>query len=167
MERTLLLVRHAKSDWGNPQQQDYDRPLNARGQRDAPEMGRRLKTMGHVPDLIIASTANRAAATARLIAAAMGYAEAHIHWLDSLYHAPPRVFEEVMATSGIDRNIKTLMMVAHNPGITEFANQITEKFSIDNMPTCSIVAVKAESHDWESFISAGPGLLFFDYPKNK
>ncbi len=167
MERTLLLVRHAKSDWGNPQQQDYDRPLNARGQRDAPEMGSRLKTMGMVPDLIIASTANRAAATARLIAAALGYDEDCIRWEDSLYHASPRVFGEVMATSGIDHHVKTLMMVAHNPGITEFANQITEKFSIDNMPTCSIVAVKAEAPDWESFIGAGPGLLFFDYPKNK
>ncbi|PSK94646.1 SixA phosphatase family protein [Taibaiella chishuiensis] len=166
MERTLLLVRHAKSDWNNPGQQDYDRPLNARGQRDAPEMGARLKTMGIMPDLIIASTANRAAATARLIAAALGYAEDRIRWEDKLYHAPPSVFEAVMA-SGIDSSVKTLMMVAHNPGITDFANQITEKFSIDNMPTCSIVAVKAITPDWESFTSAGPGLLFFDYPKNK
>ncbi len=54
MERKLLLVRHAKSDWGNPQTPDYDRPLNSRGLHDAPMMGGRLKTMGLVPDLIIA-----------------------------------------------------------------------------------------------------------------
>lgn len=167
MERKLILVRHAKSDWGNPGLQDYDRPLNARGLRDAPVMGGRLKTMDIVPDLIIASTANRAAATAKLIAAAVGYKEEQILWVDKLYHAPPYIFEEVIRTTGIGSHITTLMMVAHNPGITEFANQITEKFSIDNMPTCSMVAVKAEAPDWESFTSAAPQLLFFDYPKNK
>lgn len=167
MERTLILVRHAKSDWGNPVQMDYDRPLNDRGLRDAPVMGTRLKTMGIVPGLIIASTANRAATTAKLIAKAMGYHEQKIQWEDKLYHAPPDIFAEVIATSGIGTDIATIMIVAHNPGITEFANLITEKFSIDNMPTCSMVAVKAKAPDWESFLQAAPGLLFFDYPKNK
>jgi phosphohistidine phosphatase len=167
MERKLLLVRHAKSDWANPEEKDYNRPLNARGLRDAPVMGGRLKTRSMVPDLIIASTANRAAATARLMAQAMGYEENRIQWEDKLYHAPPSVFKTIIETSGIGTDIVTLMIVAHNPGITEFANQITEKFSIDNMPTCSMVAVEAEAPDWESFIQATPGLLFFDYPKNK
>lgn len=167
MERKLILVRHAKSDWGNPEELDYNRPLNARGLRDAPLMGTRLKTMGIIPGLIISSTANRAATTARLIARAIGYDEQKIQWEDRLYHAPPHIFEEVIETTGISKDITTIMVVAHNPGITEFANQITEKFSIDNMPTCSMVAVKTKAPDWESFIGTAPGLLFFDYPKNQ
>ena len=71
--KTLYLVRHAKSSWKFPELRDFDRPLNGRGKRNAPDMGKRLKVMGILPDLLIASPANRALTTARKIAENIGY----------------------------------------------------------------------------------------------
>ena len=78
MKRTLVMIRHAKSSWANPLQSDFERPLNERGQHDAPMMGERLKTLNIMPDLVIASPAKRAKQTAKKIAAALGYEEEKI-----------------------------------------------------------------------------------------
>ena len=78
--RSLFIIRHAKSSWKNPLQSDYERPLNDRGEADAPMMGERLKKLNIQPDLIISSTAKRAAQTAKKIAAAMGYSGDDIKW---------------------------------------------------------------------------------------
>ena len=167
MERRLVLVRHAKSDWSTAGQADYDRPLNERGKRDAPVMGQRLKEKGVIPDLIIASPAKRAAATARLIADAVGYDKNKIAWVESLYHCPPHVFEEVLLTQDIPDDVKTVFIFAHNPGITLFANETTEGLDIDNIPTCGIVALSFEADHWNDYTTAKHSLLFFDYPKKQ
>jgi phosphohistidine phosphatase len=73
MERTLVMIRHAKSSWANPLQSDFERALNERGERDAPMMGARLKAAGILPELIISSTAKRAKSTAKKIATALDY----------------------------------------------------------------------------------------------
>ncbi len=71
MSKTLTIVRHAKSSWDDPVLADFDRPLNPRGLRDAPLMGARLAATGIRPDGLISSPANRALATAKIIAAAL------------------------------------------------------------------------------------------------
>ena len=73
MERTLILIRHAKSSWNNPLHSDFDRPLNERGNHDAPLMGKKLKLLNIIPDLIVASSAKRTRQTAKLIAEKVGY----------------------------------------------------------------------------------------------
>ena len=78
MSLQIILIRHAKSSWNDPTQSDFDRPLNDRGEIDAPEMGKRLKAAGIVPDLIIASTAKRAQQTAAHIAKGVGVPVANI-----------------------------------------------------------------------------------------
>jgi phosphohistidine phosphatase len=167
MERKLVLVRHAKSDWSTPGQQDFDRPLNERGKRDAPMMGRRLKDKGLVPDLILASPAKRAAATARLIADEVGYSRDRIQWVDSLYHCPAYMFEDVILGAGIPGEVNTVFIFAHNPGITHFANETTEAWQTDNIPTCGVVALTFKAAGWNDYPSAKHNLLFFDYPKNQ
>ena len=89
--KTLLILRHAKSDWETPDVADHDRPLNGRGKRDAPRMGRLLRDENLVPDLIISSTAKRARKTAKLVAEASGY-EGEIRLAETLYLAGPEAY---------------------------------------------------------------------------
>lgn len=165
MQRRLLMIRHAKSSWSNPMQSDFDRPLNSRGRRDAPDMGERLKEMNVVPDIIYSSTAKRAKATAIKIAKVFGIKEEQIVWYDKLYHCIPSVFEEVIYE--IDDNVKTAFIVAHNPGITDFANDLSSQFKIDNVPTCGIVGASFDANEWNDFNRVNKQVFLFDYPKKR
>jgi phosphohistidine phosphatase len=164
MERTLVMIRHAKSSWANPLQSDFERPLNDRGEQDAPMMGERLRGKNVIPDVIISSTAKRAKQTAKKIAKAIGYNENDIVWYEKLYHCIPSVFEEVLYE--VADGVKTVFIVAHNPGITEFVNQLSEAFSTDNMPTCGIVGAKFEADQWNEFSRTNKTVFLYDYPKN-
>ncbi|MFG0335704.1 MAG: SixA phosphatase family protein, partial [Maioricimonas sp. JB049] len=83
--KTLLLMRHAKSSWADPSKADHDRPLNARGKRDAPRMGQWLLEQNLVPDRIVSSTARRARKTASRVASGCGYTAEIVHER-ALYH---------------------------------------------------------------------------------
>lgn len=161
--RRLLMIRHAKSSWKNPLQSDYERPLNDRGERDAPIMGAKLKELNVLPDLIISSTARRAAQTAKKIATAIGYDKEKIKWYDKLYHCIPSVYEEVLYE--LDKEIHTVFIVSHNPGITEFVNELSPDFETDNMPTCGIVGAEFELREWNEFSRAEKKVILFEYPK--
>lgn len=165
MERTLVMIRHAKSSWANPLQSDFERPLNDRGEQDAPMMGERLKKMNIIPDLLIASTAKRAKQTAKKIAKAIGYDEDKIQWEEKLYHCIPQVFEEVLYE--IDDNVRSVFIVAHNPGITDFVDQLSPDFSLDSMPTCGIVGAKMQAAHWTDLNSAKWKVFLFEYPKKQ
>ena len=162
MKRTLVLIRHAKSSWSNPLQSDFDRTLNDRGEKDAPEMGERLKALDVIPDLIISSSAKRTRQTAKRIAKKVGYDVDKIKWEEKLYHCIPSVFEEVLEE--VSDKVKTVFIVAHNPGITGFVNQLSPEFSIDNMPTCGVVAAHLDLEDWGSFSGAKRKVFLFEYP---
>jgi len=162
-----VIVRHAKSDWGVPGQDDFDRPLNQRGKRDAPVMGQRLRERSIRPDLVLASPAKRAAATARLIARELSYPEERIQWVQALYHCPAYMFEEVLAAAAIPDEVQTVFLFAHNPGITHFANETAPGLNIDNIPTCGMVGIAFDAPHWSDYATAAHKLLFFDYPKNQ
>jgi phosphohistidine phosphatase len=157
------MIRHAKSSWSNPLQSDFERPLNERGKRDAPFMGKQLLRKNVLPDIIISSTAKRAISTAKKIAEELKYDEKSIVQYDKLYHCIPSVFEEVIYE--IDDKHKTAFIVAHNPGITDFVNELAGTFRIDNMPTCGIIAATFEADSWNAFASAEKKVILFDYPK--
>ena len=167
MERTLILIRHAKSDWGTMSLRDYDRPLNQRGKKDAPEMGKRLKKKHIIPDLIISSPAVRAAGTAKLIAAEVGYDPGHIRWVEKLYHCTAEVFEEVITGGDIADDVKTVFIFAHNPGISLFAHDAVPELLLDDMPTCGMVGLTFNAARWSDYTEAKRAPLFFDYPKNQ
>jgi phosphohistidine phosphatase len=156
------MIRHAKSSWANPLQSDFERPLNDRGKSDAPLMGKELKKLGITPDLIISSTAKRTRQTAKKIAAEVGYDFDKVKWEEKLYHCIPSVFEEVIYE--VSPEIKTVFIIAHNPGITEFVNQLSPEFSIDNMPTCGIVGANFDAREWSSFSMEKRKVFLFEYP---
>lgn len=165
MQRTLVMIRHAKSSWTNPLQSDFERPLTAKGKTDAPAMGAKLHKLGIVPDLIIASSAKRTRQTARRVAREVGYDTDHIRWEEKLYHCIPSVFEELIYEA--DEQVKTIFIVAHNPGITEFVNSLAPDFTIANMPTCGVVCTHVDSDDWTSFSIANKKVFLFEYPGNE
>jgi phosphohistidine phosphatase len=161
--KTIILVRHAKSSWDNILQKDFDRTLNARGLQDAPMMGKRMLQRNIEVDLIITSAAMRAKQTATAIAVNMNYATQNILELQELYHASSSIITEVIS-SNADKN-NTVMIVCHNPGITNWANQQMHPF-LENMPTCSMIAFSINENHWQLFETAKKELLFFDFPKN-
>ena len=165
--KQLLLIRHAKSSWDITVSKDFDRELNDRGHRDAPEMAKRLLKKKVSIDAFVSSTAVRAFTTAVYFADAYekeGYKSLDVIGVPKLYQAEPFVFEKVI--TGLDDALDTVAVFSHNPGITEFVNGLTTA-RIDDMPTCGIFAIKIETDNWKDFLSAKKSFLFFDYPKNK
>jgi len=160
--KQLILVRHAKSDWGNPGLADFDRPLNERGKRDAPTKAQRLHEKKIKKEAFIASPAKRAAKTAKIFAEAYKFDNDKIIFRDELYGAGENVFFDVVATA--ENKFDSIAVFSHNPGITDFANQLTNT-RIDNIPTCGVFAIKAECNKWKDFTTAKKEFWFFDYPK--
>ena len=160
--KRLTLLRHAKSSWGQPDLDDQDRPLNQRGQRDTPIMGRRLITHGVRPSLIITSPAKRARQTAKLLAREIGYPIEFMHTEKSLYLADPATILEVI--EGQEDTFSDIVVCAHNPGITDLANRLSGQ-SIDNIPTCGMVIVEAGTDSWSEIVDSPRTFITFDYPK--
>ena len=161
--KTLILVRHAKSSWNEIGLGDAERPLNERGKADAPEMAKRLKEKGIKIDLFVSSTAKRAKKTAKYFAEEYSVKKDDIVLVEELYMATDDAFKKTIGNLGDKYDVVALF--SHNPGITEFANALSN-VRIDNMPTCSVFAVQANTNKWADFENAEKNFLFFDYPKN-
>jgi phosphohistidine phosphatase len=148
--KTLLVLRHAKSSWDDPSLDDHERPLNARGQRDAPRMGDLLRETELVPDLIITSDAVRAHTTARIAADAAGYRR-DLVVEPLLYHADPEAIVAVLQAIP-DRNARSVMIVGHNPGLQEFVEQLTGESQ--DLPTAALVQMTLPIDAWRELTLA-------------
>ena len=160
--RTLTIVRHAKSSWDAAGVPDRERPLNARGERDAPMMGQRLNESPVRPSLILSSKAVRAWTTAKIFAREISYPREFLQGDERLYLAGVRQILDVLAEQ--DSGFKSIMIVGHNPGLTGLANLLVPDVT-PNLPTCGIVAVNIDSDDWNIRGNPASELLLFDYPK--
>ncbi|HEY9363824.1 MAG TPA: histidine phosphatase family protein [Chitinophagaceae bacterium] len=160
--KQLILIRHAKSSWAMPAMEDIDRPLNDRGKKDAPVMAKRLLEKKINIDAFISSPAKRAKKTARLFTKEFGVDKKEIILSDELYMASTDAFYQVIENT--KNKFETIAVFSHNPGITAFANLLTN-LRIDNMPTCSVFAVKIAIDKWSDFRQARKEFWLFDYPK--
>ena len=154
MKKTLLILRHAKSSWSDESLTDHDRPLKARGKRDAPRMGRLLREEGLIPDHIITSTARRARDTANLVAEVAGY-HGEIEETRDFYHAPPRAYVEHLQT--LPAAVERVLVVGHNPGMEELVELLTGVGR--RFPTAALAHVALPVADWEQFTHATRGEL--------
>lgn len=161
--KSIYVVRHAKSSWGDLTVSDFDRPLSDRGQRNAPEMAQRLLSKGISIDQFISSTAKRALQTAIHFIKVYRRNPEEIILHEELYHAPANIYFDVI--TALDNKLSSIAIFGHNPGITEFVNQLTEK-QIDDMPTCGIFAAQLAVKDWKNFRSTHKEFLFFDRPRD-
>jgi len=160
--KILTLVRHAKSSWKDTGLRDRDRPLNKRGQRDAPIMGKRLHEHGIRPSLIVSSPANRAWTTAKIIAGELSYPLEFLQRDDNLYLASVDHILDVIVAQ--DERFNSLMIVGHNPGFTDFANFLSPGLT-HNLPTAGIVSVSIAQDHWNLYERPQTELLVHDWPK--
>ncbi|MFC6356019.1 SixA phosphatase family protein [Luethyella okanaganae] len=163
--RTLVLIRHAKSSWDTVGLADHDRPLNDRGRRDAPRMGRRLARRGTVPDLIVTSSAVRARSTAELIASELGagtVVEAARIAVDERLYASS-VEELALVIRSLDDDLGCVALVGHNPEISELARRFSNE--IDEMPTTAVVELSFDLASWADFGVTAPTMVLFDSPR--
>jgi phosphohistidine phosphatase len=162
--KTLIAIRHAKSSWDNPLLRDFDRPLNERGERDAPRMGKRLKEKRIVPDLMLSSPAKRALNTCERIADILQYSHEKIKTDRDLYHADEESILRVV--KNLNDKHDCVLIFGHNPGLTDFVNRLTNS-TIDNIPTCGIVCCSLHVDSWKIVEWDNEKVDFFDYPKKK
>jgi phosphohistidine phosphatase len=162
--KTLTIVRHAKSSWKDPSLSDRERPLNGRGERDAPEMGRRIAEAGIRPSLIISSPAKRAWTTAKIIAREISYPQEFLQREDDLYLASVDQMLDVLVAQ--DTRFNSIMLFGHNPGLTEFVNYLVPGLT-DNLPTSGVVSVSFEQDDWSLYDKPQVQLDLHDYPKKQ
>ena len=159
--KQLILIRHAKSSWDDLSASDFDRDLNNRGRRNAPEMGLRLAERALVPDAFVVSSACRARSTAYLIAEQFGFSQQQIELKNELYLASPSSMLKLIRQTPDD--VQRLALLAHNPGITELTNRLAKTY-INNIPTCGMAILELPIESW-SEAGNGAHLLDFDYPK--
>lgn len=160
--KVLFLVRHAKSSWKDPSLADRDRPLNKRGKRDAPRMGKRLAKRAVRPELVVSSPAVRALTTAQLIAGELRFKGADVVVDEQVYGGGPHELIEVIR--GFDNRFDRVMLVGHNPALTELVNLLTDS-ETENVPTCGVAVLGCDTECWVDVGKERAELLEFDYPK--
>lgn len=165
--KRLLLLRHGKSDWNNPDQPDNERPLNDRGQRAAALMGAHLRQRGLAPDLILSSPAVRTRETAQRVLAAL-QAPVRLEFRAELYLADPKTIAELVR--GTPDEVSTLLVIGHNPGMQLAALKLSagdpagRRDEIgDKFPTAALAVIEFDAKSWAK-AEAGD-LVAFDSPK--
>jgi phosphohistidine phosphatase len=162
--KRLTLLRHAKSSPPDAGQRDDARPLSGRGERDALIMGERLRAYRARPSLIMTSHAQRAKATAKIVARSLGYPEEFLHVQHELYLAASKHILAVVEAQ--DERFGDILVVAHNPGLTDLVNRLLPNFPLDALPTGAAAAIDFEAHDWGGIERAARRLVFYDFPGN-
>ena len=161
--KLLVLIRHAKSSWDDPQVDDHDRPLNERGLRNAPEMGKRIRDCGVSLDALISSTAMRARTTAEIIAGSIDWPIKWISFDSNLYHASATELQNYVGS--LSNDFSGVALFGHNPGMTSLTANLWG-LPIDNIPTCGMVRLEFLENSWDEVSSAIPVRAQIDFPKN-
>jgi len=162
--KTLTLLRHAKSSWSDTSLADHERPLNRRGERDVPAMAVRIQDAGVRPSLIISSPAVRTWATAKTVARQISYPIEFLQREAELYLANLNSLLDIVAEQDVSFN--SIMIVGHNPGLTEFANFLHPGLT-RNLPTCGVVSFSIDAADWNLRREHELELAYYDYPKRQ
>ena len=152
--KTLLLLRHAKSSWKQPEQHDHERPLNKRGKKEAPKVGKYLKDNGLVPDLILSSTARRAHDTAQAVAEESGYPKA-IEQNQDLYLSDTACYLDILRSLPDDINL--VLVVGHNPDLEMLLTLLTD--ATHHLPTAGLARVDLPISSWQELNEATDGRL--------
>ena len=159
--KTLLIIRHGKSAWDNPSLKDHDRTLLPEGIRKTVKVSEFLVNKNVKPDLIASSSAHRAIETAKIFASHLAYDEKKIMVESEIYHQGTDYLLDLLY--GLSDEIKTVMLVGHNPTFTQFANKFLIK-PIDGLPTSGTVSISFDTDKWEDIHLAAKIVNFVIVP---
>ncbi len=162
MKRELILIRHTKSSWADLGMRDFDRPLKKDRTDDAKNMAKHLKELNLKPDLILCSPALRTKQTVEFFCDKLKYDFNDIVFDMRLYESSAEDYMQVIRETGA--KIETLIVIGHNPSITQFANQFL-KNKIDEVPTTGVVWLDFENDDWGIYSTTRCRLKYFLTPK--
>jgi phosphohistidine phosphatase len=158
--KRVILMRHAKSSWSDNNLNDHTRPLNKRGRRDAPIMALKIKEEGIVPQIIFSSDSSRTKETSKYLLTKL--TNTKIEYNRQLYHASESTILGVIQE--IDDQYDTVMVLAHNPGITD-AFYFLANTRIDNVPTSGIGCIEFAVSSFSDIKKLSGQLVYFIYPK--
>ncbi len=161
--KQLILVRHAKSDWGDEGLKDIDRPLSPHGNADAYTMSEWYTKKHKLPDAIISSDATRALSTAMVFARSMNFPTNDIIVLQQVYESTAKTLKDVVIQ--IDNSHESAMIFCHNPGVTNLVNELTDDLFFEELPTCAIVALEFDVKNWKEVSEKKGKILFNQFPK--
>ncbi len=161
--KKIILMRHAKSDWGDTNLTDFDRPLNKRGIKAAKKVGEFLNKKDIVPDLIISSPAVRARTTAELFVEENGYL-GDIKFVEKLYSGYEEDFINEIVNA--PQSVNTLMIIAHNPTIENVATTLALENQYLMFKTATVVVFTAYIKRWSDIKNASCDIEFQFNPKD-
>lgn len=160
--KELILIRHAKSDWSNPQLKDFDRPLNKRGIKNAPFMVKKLKKLLNKDiDLIISSPSLRTKQTLEYFLKELDY-KGEIIFEKSIYETSHLELIEVIKS--VDNSKNKILIVGHNPALNDLLDVFVDDFDL-NIPTSAILKIEFDTNSWKYISKNNAKLIFFQYPK--
>ena len=161
--KKLILIRHAKSDWGGEGLKDIDRPLNDRGYDDAYRLSEWFFKNQDVPQQFISSDATRALSTANIFARNLMYPTNQISIVPQVYESSAEVLKNVITE--IDNKLDYVVLFGHNPGITNLVNELAQEIFYDNIPTCGIVCLEFDVKTWKEVPTKKAKKVFNQFPK--
>jgi phosphohistidine phosphatase len=160
--KTLLILRHAKSSWDNPDIADFDRPLNSRGLEAMPVMGGVLFKNNLQPQKILSSPAKRAKQTAILIKET-AQIEGKITYVEGIYEASPLRLLNIV--SEVEDKVESVLLVGHNPGLEGFVKMLTRESY--ELPTATIVKIDLDIESWHDITVNRGKVSLYVRPKDK
>jgi phosphohistidine phosphatase len=152
--KTLFLLRHAKSSWKQPEMNDHDRPLNKRGKKEGPKVGKYMKANDLVPDLILSSTARRAHDTAQAVAEENGF-EGQIDLYQDLYLSDTACYLDILQS--LPDTANRVLVVGHNPEMDELLTLLTDV--TQHMTTAALAQIDLPITSWQELNEATDGRL--------
>lgn len=161
--KQLTIVRHAKSSWNLSELEDFYRPLNARGVKNAFSIGEALKARGLYPELIVTSPAVRAINTAIIIAKKLDFPQQRIQSNDRIYEASAEHIFQIL--SNLEDSNGHVMLFGHNPSLTNLINRLQPQM-LDNLPTCGVYCIDLPIASWSEVRQAKGEVVFTLFPKN-
>lgn len=162
--KRLWLLRHAKAVPADKASADFARRLAERGEHDAHRIGERLARQSPLPTAILASPSARTRRTAEIVADVLKQPGLVTTFDDRLYLGSAAMLATVIAAS--DPRLDALLVVGHNPGLSELALELVTRLPVDDLPTSGLVGIDIASEAWSGLDGAEKRLRYYDFPKN-
>lgn len=161
--KTILIMRHAKSSWDDSSQKDFDRPLNKRGRKDAPAMGKYLLGSGLIPGHIISSPAQRARETILKVSDAVGVKENIIQWNEDLYYEGVEAY--LKAIRSTPSAVVIVLVAGHNPTVEQTVAKLSGGAVRKAMTTANIACFLSSAESWSEISERNSEFKWLRSPK--